>query len=72
MPTATKAPPTPTDTDTPETTTEFEFVVEDFCYNRSKVTVRATDRDDASERLQEKVGVPFSCAWVPALGERHP
>lgn len=55
-----------------QATETYRFVVEDFCYNRREVEVEATGRDDASEKLQEKVSAPISCAWVPALGERHP
>lgn len=51
---------------------EYEFKVEDFCYNRFTVTVRARSREEASDKLHERVTQPISCAWVPALGERHP
>jgi hypothetical protein len=55
-----------------QATKTYRFVVEDFCYNRRKVEVEATSREGASEKLQEKVSAPITCAWVPALGEGHP
>lgn len=66
------AKPAPTQQDTEAALTEYTFKVEDFCYNRHTVSVRARDRDHASEKLQEAVPFPISCAWVPGEGERHP
>ena len=39
---------------------EYEFKVEDFCYNTFTVTVRARTRGEASDKLQEQVTQPIS------------
>ena len=50
----------------------YQWRVEDFCYNRHTVEVNASDRDEAAEKMKQKVDFSISAAWLPGRGERAP